>query len=65
VEATQEENHVSLRGNRVRAAVICAAAVSVCVLAPLPVANADGPHLVGTWSGHRERIASTEGYRNV
>ena len=38
--------------------------MSVCVLAPLPVANADDPHLLGTWSGHSERIASTEGYPN-
>jgi hypothetical protein len=24
----------------------------------------DNPNLIGTWTGHRERIASTEGYRN-
>jgi hypothetical protein len=28
------------------------------------IANADDPYLVGTWSGHRERIARTDGYRN-
>jgi hypothetical protein len=55
---------VSLRRIRVRVAVIGAAAASVCVLAPLPFANADDPYLVGTWTGHRERVASTEGYRN-
>jgi hypothetical protein len=55
---------VTHRTNLVRAGVIAAAAASVCALAPLPMANADNPDLVGTWIGHRERIASTEGYRN-
>jgi hypothetical protein len=55
---------VSRRRIRVRAVVIGVAAASVCILAPLPIANADDPYLVGTWSGHRERIASTDGYRN-
>lgn len=55
---------MSHRENLVRAAVVGAAAASFCALAPLPLANADNPNLVGTWSGHRERIASTEGYRN-
>jgi hypothetical protein len=55
---------VNHRRNLVRAAVLAAAAASVGVLAPLPIANADNPDLLGTWTGHRERIASTEGYRN-
>jgi hypothetical protein len=55
---------VSRRRNRVRAVVIGVAAASVCILSPLPIANADDPYLVSTWSGHRERIASTDGYRN-
>jgi hypothetical protein len=33
-------------------------------LGPVATAAADQPNLLGTWSGHRERIASTEGYRN-
>jgi hypothetical protein len=56
---------VTHRTNLVRAGVIAAAAASVCALAPLPMANADNPELVGTWIGHRERIASTEGYRKA
>jgi hypothetical protein len=28
------------------------------------MANADNPNLMGMWTGRRERIASTEGYRN-
>ena len=47
-----------------RAGVVAAAGAALCTLAPMPAAHADDPNLVGTWSGHRERIASTEGYRN-
>jgi hypothetical protein len=45
---------VTHRTNRVSAGVIAAAAASFCALAPLPMANADNPDLVGTWTGHRE-----------
>jgi hypothetical protein len=62
--ATMKEGRVTHRTNLVSAGVIAAAAASFCALAPLPMANADNPDLVGTWTGHRERIASTEGYRN-
>jgi hypothetical protein len=60
-----KEGRVTHRTNRVSAGVIAAAAASFCALAPLPMANADNPDLVGTWTGHRERIASTEGYRTT
>jgi hypothetical protein len=59
-----KEGRVTHRTNLVSAGVIAAAAASFCALAPMPMANADNPDLVGTWTGHRERIASTEGYRN-
>jgi hypothetical protein len=62
--ATMKEGRVTQRTTLVSAGVIAAAAASFCALAPLPIANADNPDLVGTWTGHRERIASTEGYRN-
>ncbi len=45
-------------------AVATAAAVTMSMFAPASFATADDPSLVGTWSGHRERIASSEGYRN-
>lgn len=43
--------------------MVGAAAAFLCAVAPLPLANADDPNLVGTWSGDRERIASADGYR--
>jgi hypothetical protein len=58
-----KEGRVTHRTNLRSAAVIAAAAASVCALAPLRLANADNRNLIGTWTGHRERIASTEGYR--
>lgn len=47
-----------------RVVTLAAATASLCALGPIGTASADNPNLVGTWSGHRERIASTEGYRN-
>jgi hypothetical protein len=46
---------------------VCAAGVAtaaVLVLGPTGTAAADDPDMTGTWTGHRERIAATEGYRN-
>jgi hypothetical protein len=47
-----------------RVLTVGAATVSLCALGPVATAVAQDPNLVGTWTGHRERIASTEGYRN-
>lgn len=43
---------------------IGAAAAALVAIGPIATASADDPALIGTWTGHRERIASTEGYRN-
>jgi hypothetical protein len=53
-------------GNKrfVRLVTVRAGAVALCALSPMATASADDPNLVGSWTGHRERIASTEGYRN-
>jgi hypothetical protein len=48
----------------VRIATASTGALALCVLSPIATASADDPNLVGSWTGHRERIASTEGYRN-
>jgi hypothetical protein len=48
----------------IKATALTAVGVAVCAMVPTAVAVADTPNLVGSWSGHRERIASTEGYRN-
>jgi hypothetical protein len=48
----------------VRATIIGAAALTLLALGPIATASADDPALLGTWTGHRERIASTEGYRD-
>jgi hypothetical protein len=47
-----------------RGVAITAMGVALCALGPTPLAVADTPNLVGSWSGHRERVASTEGYRS-
>jgi hypothetical protein len=51
-------------GNKrfVRLVTVGAGAVALCALSPMATASADDPNLVGSWTGHRERIASTEGY---
>jgi hypothetical protein len=36
----------------------------MCAMGPVATAGAGEPSSVGMWTGHRERIASTEGYRN-
>jgi hypothetical protein len=40
------------------------AVCAMLALGPMAPASADDPALLGTWTGHRERIASDEGYRN-
>jgi hypothetical protein len=64
-----KEESVSYRLDLRRAATVVAAIVltagwALCAQGPMPLARAETPNLVGSWSGHRERIASTEGYRN-
>jgi hypothetical protein len=48
----------------VRFVTVGACALALCALSPVATASADDLNLVGSWTGHRERIASTEGYRN-
>jgi hypothetical protein len=48
----------------VRFVTVGACALALCAVSPVATASADDPNLVGSWTGHRERIASTEGYRN-
>jgi hypothetical protein len=48
----------------IRAVTAAAAGMSLFALGPVATAGAEQPNLIGTWTGHRERIASTEGYRN-
>lgn len=48
----------------VRASGVLAATAAMFALGPITTASADDPALIGTWTGHRERIASDEGYRN-
>lgn len=55
---------MALSSGVVSTLTVAAVAASLCALGPAPSANADEPDLLGTWTGHRERIASTEGYRN-
>ena len=53
-------------GNKgfLRLVTVGVCAVALCAFSPIATAWADDPNLVGSWTGHRERIASTEGYRN-
>lgn len=46
-----------------KAVTVATAATAVFALAPVTSAGADELSLLGTWTGQRERIASTEGYR--
>jgi hypothetical protein len=48
----------------VRTCSIGAAAFALVAVGPIATASADDPALLGTWTGHRERISSSEGYRN-
>ena len=56
--------NLSRAASVISAAVLTAVGMALCAQGPMPLARADTPNLVGSWSGHRERIASTEGYRN-
>jgi hypothetical protein len=47
-----------------RGTTIGAATFAMLALGPIATASADYPAMLGTWTGHRERLASTEGYRN-
>jgi hypothetical protein len=52
------------RANAAFGIALATAGLAACALGPMPLAGAGTPNLLGSWSGHRERIASTEGYRN-
>jgi hypothetical protein len=56
--------NLSRAASVISAAVLTAVGMALCAQGPMPLARADTPNLIGSWSGHRERISSTEGYRN-